>query len=67
MRLLALFGLTETALKILALLETEVPGSRPDVDHFTKAVTDFRTPHVLLTNFVEFSHAKDVKTLELRV
>ncbi len=37
---------------------------------FTKAVTEFQNPlwdsHAL-TNSIEFRHAKDVKTLELRV
>ncbi len=39
---------------------------------FMKADTNFRTLHVVgfshaLTNSIEFRHAKDVKTLELRV
>ncbi len=39
---------------------------------FTKAVTEFSDPYTLwgsheLKNSIEFRHAKDVKTLELRV
>ncbi len=53
--------------------ETEVLGSSPDLDHsHSRRRKLISKPYTLwgshaLTNSSEFRHAKDVKTLELRV
>jgi hypothetical protein len=65
-KLLAVHGVKEE----LSGLRDRGPGSRPLT--FTKEVTNFRILHVVgfsctITNSVKFCHAKDVKTLELRV